>query len=233
MMFFIVLKHMTINLKLAIVTSCKSDFYSNTKPWDVKLPEHLRNKVVKIAYICVILKNMADETQLICGPSATLMCVREREKVCVLPGCVLRCLQVVWTDWLPATGDYCLLHTSSRSSARLHTNTHTQINSTVYIVSHMQLSRVIRWYFTVKCHSWPADCFNMVDSWVPLKTRLLCQDTKIPTYWNNDWVYSCSDRPVIFILPLHNCEIKGRKLRMLPHTKGKSWVRVNFSARHL
>lgn len=126
MMFFIVFKHMTINLKIAIVTSCKSEFYSDTKPWDVKLPEHLHNKVVlnalKIAYICVILKNMADETQLICGPSATLMW----EKVCVLPGCVLRCLQVVWTDWLPATGDYCLLHTSSRSSASLHTNTHTR-----------------------------------------------------------------------------------------------------------
>ncbi len=60
------------------------------------------------------------------------VCVCVWEKVYVLPGCVLRCLQVVWTGWLQATGDLALLHTSSRSSARLHTHTQTQINSTVY-----------------------------------------------------------------------------------------------------
>lgn len=58
-------------------------------------------------------------------------------KVWVLPGCVRRCLQVVWTDWLPATGDHSLLHMSSHSSSHLCTHTQTHINSTVYTVSQM------------------------------------------------------------------------------------------------
>lgn len=105
-------------------------------------------------------KAAADQSQQICATSATLMCVclwvRDTErKVCALPGCVLRCLQVVWTDWLPATGDYCRLHTSSHSSPHLQSNTS-------LLIQHYSTSAV----FYSGCHNQSVHCVYMVDSWV-------------------------------------------------------------------
>lgn len=64
---------------------------------------------------------------------------------CLLPARVLRCLLVVWTDWLPATGDCRLPHTSSRKSAPLRANkTRGQIHS---LWPQVQLSNTTRRHF--------------------------------------------------------------------------------------